>query len=80
MNTSHTLVKVIVPVYRDRLDPYERISLEQNRRVLGAYPFVFIHPAGLDISSLLVSQFRYGAENFASQIQFIKIHVYTCSF
>ena len=53
MNTSHTLVKVIVPVYRDRLDPYERISLEQNRRVLGAYPFVFIHPAGLDISSLL---------------------------
>lgn len=64
MNTSHTLVKVIVPVYRDRLDPYERISLEQNRRVLGAYPFVFIHPAGLDISSLLQEFLGCGEEVF----------------
>ncbi len=53
MNTLDTLVKVIVPIYRNQLDDYERISLEQNRKVLKAYPFVFIHPKELDISPLL---------------------------
>ena len=52
METSHTLVKVVVPVYREQLEPYEQISLEQNRRILGAYPFVFVHPEGVDISAL----------------------------
>lgn len=47
---SHTLVKVIVPLYRDTLDKYEQISLKQNQRVLSAYPFVFIRPASLDMS------------------------------
>lgn len=50
MNASHTLVKVVVPVYRDRLEQYERISLEQDWKVLNAYPFVFIRQDGLDIS------------------------------
>ena len=53
MDTSRTLVKVIVPVYQERLEQYEWISLRQNRQVLKAYPFVFIRPMGLDISQLL---------------------------
>ena len=53
MNASDTLVKVIVPVYRDRLEQYEHISLKQNRRILNAYPFVFIHPESLNITPLL---------------------------
>lgn len=53
MNAPNTLVKVIVPIYRDKLEIYERISLEQNRRILRAHPFVFIHPTGLDISPLM---------------------------
>lgn len=53
MNMPDNLVKVIVPVYRNSLNTFERISLTQNRRTLGAYPFVFIHPEGLDISPLM---------------------------
>lgn len=53
MHTVRTLVRVIVPVYRDGLAPYERISLEQNRRVLKGYSFVFIHPVSLNIGHLL---------------------------
>lgn len=53
MGIPDTLVKVIVPVYRDTLEPYERISLKQNRMMLSRYPFVFVRPEGLDISSLM---------------------------
>lgn len=56
MSASGTLVKVIVPVYRETLEPLERISLERNRRILVEYPFVFIHPESLDAGSL-VSEF-----------------------
>ena len=53
MNESRIPVKIIVPIYRDILDEYEQISLRQNMKVLGAYPFVFIRPEGLDISPIL---------------------------
>lgn len=53
MDKSCTLVKVIVPVYREKLEEYERISLEHNLNVLDAYQFVFVRPVGLDISQLL---------------------------
>lgn len=53
MDTSRTLVKVIVPIHRKRLEEYEWISLRQNRQVLKAHPFVFIRPSGLDINHLL---------------------------
>lgn len=64
INTSHTLVKVIVPVYKDRLGQYEQISLNQNRKVLSAYPFVFIHPKSLDISRLMKEYPECGEEAF----------------
>lgn len=53
MSKFDTRVKVVVPIYREELDEYELISLEQNLRVLNAYPIVFIRPSGLDISRLL---------------------------
>lgn len=53
MDKVCTLVKVIVPVYREKLEKYERISLEHNLKVLNAYQFVFVRPVGLDISQLL---------------------------
>lgn len=62
--TTGIPVKVIVPVYNGRLKTYERISLEQNRKILGAYPFVFIHPAGLDIGDILKEFPGCGAKAF----------------
>ena len=61
----NTLVKVIVPVFRDSLDFYERISLQQNLRVLKAYPVVFIHPAGVKITQLLKEFSNCSEETFA---------------
>lgn len=46
-------VAAIVPVYQSTLEYYERISLEQNRKILIEYPFIFIRPKGLDITHLL---------------------------
>ena len=63
----NTLVKVIVPVFRDSLECYERISLQQNLRVLGAYPVVFIHPVGLKINQLLKEFPGCGEETFADE-------------
>lgn len=53
MNAYSNRVKVVVPVYKEKLEEYELLSLKQNWKVLGAYPFVFIKPLGLDISNLL---------------------------
>ena len=38
---------VIIPVYKSNLSEYERISLEQERRVLGNWPTIFIAPESL---------------------------------
>lgn len=57
-------VKVIVPVYRIKLNEFEKISLEQNNRVLHAYPRVFIKPQSLDISELLKEFPEFSVESF----------------
>lgn len=58
------LVKIIVPVYKTQLNPFERISLEQNNRVLNAYPRIFIKPQSLDISELLRDFPAFSVESF----------------
>lgn len=39
-------VAVVIPVYKEELDPLEKISLAQVRKVLGKYPIVFVAPEG----------------------------------
>lgn len=46
------LAVVVIPIYKSSLSVYERISLEQERRVLRKWPTVFIAPESL--------QFDYG--------------------
>ncbi len=41
-----TKVAVVIPVYKEELDEFEKISLAQARKVLGKYPFVFVAPEG----------------------------------
>jgi len=38
-----------VPVYRERIDSLERLSLEQASRRLGGFPCVVLAPEGLDV-------------------------------
>lgn len=46
------LVNVIIPVYKEKLDKYEEISLQQACRILKDYPLTVIKPAGLDLHDL----------------------------
>ena len=44
--THKNNVVVVIPVYKNNLDVYESISLEQAHRVLGQYEIRFIAPRG----------------------------------
>ena len=41
-----TKVAVVIPVYKEELDEFEKISLAQARKILGKYQFVFVAPEG----------------------------------
>lgn len=59
-----TSVCVIIPVYQEKLSPYEAISLEQGVRVLGKYPIILVKPASLDVSHLLEKYPQLQTRNF----------------
>lgn len=41
-----TKAAVVIPVYKEELDEFEKISLAQARKILGKYQFVFVAPEG----------------------------------
>ena len=43
-------VAVVVPVYKEELNEFEKISLSQARKILGKYPLVFVAPEGKNFS------------------------------
>ena len=56
-----TKAAVVIPVYKEELDDFEKISLAQVRKVLGKYPIVFVAPEGKNFSYIepndLIAQF-----------------------
>jgi hypothetical protein len=47
---SPSLVKIIIPTYKNTLSKYDRLSLEQCCKILGKYSFSAVCPNDLDIS------------------------------
>lgn len=45
-------VAVVIPVYKEQFSETERISLEQEQKVLGKYPLIFIAPEGAKLPEL----------------------------
>ena len=43
-------VAVVIPTYKEELNPLEKISLDRCRKVLGRYPLIFVAPAGKNFS------------------------------
>ena len=39
-------VAIIIPVYKEKLNDFEKISLAQIKKVLGHYPIIFVAPEG----------------------------------
>jgi hypothetical protein len=60
-----TLVKVLIPIYKNEIDIYEQKSLNQCCKILAKYPIVFVKPQSLDISNLKKDYPRIEMENFA---------------
>ena len=44
---DYSNVLIVIPVYREQLDQFERISLEQCHRILQKYDIAFVAPEGL---------------------------------
>ena len=40
---------VVVPIYKEKLDPLEKLSLEHSYAVLCNHDFYFVHPESLNI-------------------------------
>ena len=57
-------VCVIIPIYQEKLTPYETISLSQAMVVLGHYPIKVIKPKLLNISYLQEKYSQVSFENF----------------
>jgi len=57
-----TKAAVVIPIYKEEIDEFEKISLTQCRKVLGHYPLVFVAPEGKKFSYLepgdMLVQFR----------------------
>jgi hypothetical protein len=58
-------VCVVVPVYRQRLESYERIALERCLEVLKSYPIVVVKPQSLDLGELSARYPQLRFEEFA---------------
>lgn len=58
------LVNVIIPIYKEKLDKYEEVSLKQACRILKDYPLTVIKPEGLDLHDLSIQYPLLTFENF----------------
>lgn len=47
---NNELVAVIIPIYRNELNEYEKISLAQTLKVMSGYPIIYIMPEGFECS------------------------------
>ncbi len=48
----NTLVKIVIPFYRDSLEDWEQVALSNNMRVLSSHPVCFLKPEGLDLCAI----------------------------
>ncbi len=56
--------KIIIPIYKNRLNSNELHSLRRCYDYLSEYPMVFVKPESLDVSCLLNDFPNIGVENF----------------
>lgn len=68
-------VAVVVPIYRDHLDEYERMSLRSIVDRLGGYPLVFVKPQSLRLAEVGKAFPQLREENFPDSC-FTNIHAY----
>ena len=46
-------VKVVVPVYKERLEGRELLSLRNNAQKLARYPHIILSPEGLNVDAIV---------------------------
>lgn len=64
MDQQKKTVRVVIPIYKDKLDENEELSLSQCRIMLSNYPICFLKPKSLNLSFLLEMYPEIQIENF----------------
>lgn len=60
---------VVIPVYKETLNEFEKISLEQVQKVLGKYQIIFVAPEGLQCDYFLLgSRIYYFPKEFFQSV------------
>ena len=68
-----TDVAVVIPLYRDYIEPLERISLNQVEHILKEYSIIFVMPEGMAFHE----GDKYRKEYFEKE-HFVSIKAYNC--
>jgi hypothetical protein len=58
---------VVIPCYQATLRPFEEVSLQQCRKVLGAHDTIIVKPASLDLTALCARHGITRVESFADR-------------
>ena len=61
---DQSMVKVIIPIYKNNLDKDESLALQQCCKILSRYPIVVVKPKSLDISAILQEYPQLETESF----------------
>ena len=65
-STDASLVKVVIPIYKNQLNETETMSLQQTFKVLKKHHFVIVCPENLDVQPIL----DFGSDNKIEVIRF----------
>ncbi len=69
------LAAVIIPIYKNTLSTFEKVSLEQCVKVLGKHPLIVIKPISLDIKNIEKQYPQLSVETFDDGY-FKSVHTY----
>ena len=47
----NTLVKILIPLYKEEMTAWERVAVDHNLRVFSSYPVCFLYPRGLHVAA-----------------------------
>lgn len=61
MDLKYKKVNIVVPIYREKLDSFESISLKQLFNVLSNYPITIVHPEKVELSFLEEEGFKFNS-------------------
>lgn len=61
-------VNIVVPIYKEKFEPFELISFTQLYKILGNYPITIIHPNKVNLSFIKDLGFKFESKCFSDEL------------